>query len=275
MKPINQQTILITGATDGLGRAIAAELARNGAALLLHGRNEERGRATVKRLRTTAPGASLTFYRADFASLAEVRRMAEEIRREQSGIDVLVNNAGVYNDERMESQDGLELAFQVNYLAHVLLTRELLPLLKAAAPSRIVNVASAGQEEIDFDDLMLERRYEGGVSYRRSKLAQIMFTLDLAEQLRGNGITVNTLHPATYMPTKMVTGRFPPTNSVEDGVDATMRLITSKEVEDVTGGYFYMQRKDRALAQAYDDAARRRLREATDRLLNAGTGYRS
>jgi len=268
VKPIEKQTIMITGATDGLGRAIAAELARSGASLLLHGRSDDRGRATVDELRKAAPKASIAFYRADLSRLSEVLAMAEQICREQTRIDVLVNNAGIYMDDRRESPDGFELVFQVNYLSHVLLTRKLLPLLKAAAPSRIVNVASAGQEEIDFEDLMLKRRYDGGVSYRRSKLAQIMFTFDLAEELRGDRITANTLHPATYMPTKMVTGRFPPTNSVKEGVNATMRLITSEEMEGVTGSYFYMQREDRALAQAYDPVARKTLREETDRLLD-------
>ena len=268
MRPIDEQVILITGATDGLGRAIAHELAAKGATLLLHGRSEERGRQTVAELQAKHPGARLFFYRADLARLSEVRELAERVKAAHRKIDVLVNNAGVYPAERQLSAEGNELGLQVNYLSHVLLTRQLLPLLKAAAPARIVNVASAGQAPLDFGDVKLERSYSGGASYQRSKLAQIMFTFDLADELRGDGITVNALHPATYMPTKMVVGRFPPTNSVEEGVAATMRLIASPELEGVSGKYFYMQRESRAHAQAYEAKARRQLAELTERLLS-------
>ncbi len=258
---------MITGATDGLGRGIAMKLAGQGAELLLHGRSNERGEQTMAAIREKYPDARLRFYRADLARLSEVQSLAEEVKRNHDRLDVLVNNAGVYLDERMVSADGYELVFQVNYLSHVLLTRLLLPLLKAAAPSRIVNVASAGQAALDFDDLMLERSYSGSSSYQRSKLAQIMFTIDLAGELRGEGITVSALHPSTFMPTKMVVGRFPPSSSVEDGVAATVRLAVAPELEGITGSYFNVQREERAHRQAYDEAARRRLAEITNRLL--------
>ncbi len=263
MKPVREQVVMLTGATDGLGRTLAIELARQGATLLLHGRSDERGQAVIDEIRRRTPTASLQFYRADFSRLSDVRAMADRVAQDHDRLDVLVNNAGVYIDERHVSHDGIELAFQVNYLSHVLLTRVLLPLLKNAAPARIVNVASAGQSPLDFDNLMLERSYDGGVSYRRSKLAQIMFTIDLAQELSKSGVTVNALHPATYMPTKMVNGRFPPANSIEEGAAATLRLMLSEKVEGLTGKYFYMQREDRALTQAYDGKARERLRKAT------------
>ena len=218
-------------------------------------------------IRERYPKARLRFYRADLARLSEVRALAKEVKSNHDRLDVLINNAGIYLDERMVSADGHELVFQVNYLSHVLLTRSLLPLLKAAAPSRIVNVASAGQAALDFDDLMLERSYSGSASYQRSKLAQIMCTIDLAGELQGEGITVNALHPSTFMPTKMVIGRFPPSSSVETGVAATVRLDVGTELEWVTGRYFNVQREERAHRQAYDEGARRKLAEITNRLL--------
>ncbi|HUX12885.1 MAG TPA: SDR family NAD(P)-dependent oxidoreductase, partial [Spirochaetia bacterium] len=169
MKPVREQVVMITGATDGLGRALAMELAKRGATLLLHGRSDERGKAVIEEIRRQTPTAALQFYRADLSRLSEVRAMSDRVAAEHDRLDALVNNAGVYNDGRQVSVDGVELAFQVNYLSHVLLTRVLLPLLKKTAPARIVNVASAGQSALDFDDLMLERSYDGGVSYRRSK----------------------------------------------------------------------------------------------------------
>lgn len=268
MRPIEQQIILITGATDGLGRGIALDLAGKGATVLLHGRSEERGKATIEEIRRSCPSARLEFYRADLGRLAEVRELAEALRSRHDRLDVLVNNAGIYPKERTESADGNELGLQVNYLSHVLLTRLLLPLLEAAAPARIVNVSSAGQAPFDFDDVGLTRSFSGSASYQRSKLAQIMFTFDLASELADKRITVNALHPATYMPTKMVVGRFPPTSSIDDGVAATVRLIASTEVEGISGKYFNMQREARANGQAYDAEARRRLRELTDELLS-------
>jgi NAD(P)-dependent dehydrogenase (short-subunit alcohol dehydrogenase family) len=164
----------------------------------------------------------------------------------------------------MESEDGCELRFQVNYLSHFLLTRELLPLIG----ERIVNVSSAGQMPIDFDDPMLERDYSGMRAYCQSKLAQVMFTIDLAEELRGRGVTVNCLHPATYMPTKMVlSARGSGLDSIEQGTDATVRLVADPELDGVTGLYFNGLQEAAAEGQAYDDGARRRLRELSERLV--------
>lgn len=259
---------MITGATDGLGRAVAFDLAGRGAELLLHGRNDERGQRVVEEIKAKHPEARLQFYRGDLSRFADVRRLAEAVRGDHDRLDALVNNAGIYADERQLSEDGNELVFQVNYLSHVLLTELLLPLLRASAPSRIVNVASAGQAAIDFDDVMLERFYSGSASYQRSKLSQIMFTIDLAERLRDEKITVNALHPATFMPTKMVVGRFPPSSTITDGAAATLRLVVSPELEGVTGRYFNRQHEERAHRQAYDEAARKRLGEITAKLIS-------
>ena len=254
--------VLITGATDGLGRGLARALDAAGETVLVHGRSEERIADTLAELSDRARG-----YRADLASLDEVRRLADEVLAAEPRLDVLVNNAGIGTtvpggDERQESADGYELRFAVNYLAGFLLSRRLLELLRRSAPSRIVNVASAGQSAIDFDDVMLERHYSPVQAYCQSKLAQVMFTFDLAEELTGDGVTATCLHPATYMPTKIVRS---PASTLAEGIDATMRLITGP-AEEVGGRYFSGTHEARADAQAYDADARRRLRELSERL---------
>jgi NAD(P)-dependent dehydrogenase (short-subunit alcohol dehydrogenase family) len=267
VRPVDRQTILVTGATDGHGRALARELVSRGATVLLHGRSEERLEDTQREL-----GAAAT-YVADFSSLEEVRRLASALERDQERLDLLVNNAGIGggNGRREESADGYELRFAVNYLAPFLLTNLLLPLLRRSAPARIVNVASAGQAAIDFDDVMLERRYDAMRAYGQSKLAQIMFTFELAERLRGEdaGVTVNALHPASLMNTKMVYESFGYTMStVEDGVEATLRLAISPELEGVTGRYFDRLREARPNKQADDAEARRRLWRLSEELVS-------
>jgi NAD(P)-dependent dehydrogenase (short-subunit alcohol dehydrogenase family) len=268
----DEQTILITGATDGLGRALATELAAAGATLLLHGRDEARGRDTLAAIEQATGNDRLRWLCADLSSLEEVRGLGERLAGELERLDVLVNNAGIGTtiageDRRMESRDGYELRFAVNYLAGYLLTRELLAVLTRSAPARIVNVSSAGQAPIDFDDVMLERNYSGVQAYCQSKLAQVMFTIDLAEELRERGVTATCLHPATYMPTKMVLeGGIEPISSLEDGVRATLRLIADPQLEGVSGSYFNGQREAEPHPQARDPEARRWLRELSDRL---------
>jgi len=255
-----EATILVTGATDGLGRSVAQELAAKGATVLLHGRSMERLRAALDGVREKTGNEKLRYYLADLSSLEAARDQAERILSEHDRLDVLVNNAGVISPERRESEDGYELTFVVNYLSHFLLTRLLLPLLKDSAPARIVNVASAGQSPLDFSNLMLERGYDAMKAYSQSKLAQVMFTLDLAEHLRDTGVTVNALHPASLMDTKMVQSTFGYTMStVEEGTQAVVRLAVSQEVEGVTGRYFDGTREARANRQAHDLQARDRL----------------
>jgi NAD(P)-dependent dehydrogenase (short-subunit alcohol dehydrogenase family) len=273
MRPVPEQTILITGATDGLGRALATELAGTGATLLVHGRDDARGQETIEELRAQTGNERLQWYRADLASLNEVRDLAQRVDAGHEQLDVLVNNAGIGttlpgDGDRMESRDGYELRFAVNYLAGFLLTRLLEPLLVRSAPARIVNVSSAGQAALDFDDVLLERSYNGVQAYCQSKLAQVMFTFDLADELRDAGITVNCLHPATYMPTKIVyAAGATPASSLQEGVDATLRLVVESELEGVTGRYFNGQWEARAHPQAYDEDARRKLRELSERLV--------
>ena len=271
MRDIDEQTILITGATDGLGRELAERLAAAGAGLLLHGRDDERGRATVVAIRAATGNERLTWLRADLASLDEVRALASEVARTTDRLDALVSNAGIGatlegDDRRRESVDGHELRFAVNYLAGYLLVRSLLPLLLRSAPARIVSISSAGQAAIDFDDVMLERRYSGVQAYCQSKLAQVMFTLDLAAELDGSGVTATCLHPATYMPTKMVRDAgVRPISSLEQGVEATRRLVVEPELEGVSGVYFDGTRPAQPHPQTGDPDARARLRELSDR----------
>jgi NAD(P)-dependent dehydrogenase (short-subunit alcohol dehydrogenase family) len=260
MDNLAEATILVTGATDGLGKRVAFELAASGATVLLHGRSRKRLEATLEEAREGTGSEKLGFYLADLSSLGEVRTLAERVLTEQDRLDVLINNAGVIVGERRESEDGYELTFAVNYLAHFLLTHLLLPLLRDSAPARVVNVASAGQSPIDFDDVMLERGYGGMKAYTQSKLAQVIFTFELAERLGASGVTVNALHPASLMDTKMVLETFGRSMStVEEGAEATVRLAASPELEGVTGRYFDGTREGRAERQAYDEEARKRL----------------
>ena len=265
-------TVLVTGATDGLGRALANELVGSGATVLVHGRSPDRIAATLDELRREA-GADerVRSYQADFASLAEVGDMAEALLEAEPRLDVLVNNAGIGTDvpgggERMESADGHELRFAVNYLAGYLLTERVLELLTRSAPARVVNVSSAGQAPLDFDDLMLTRGYDGVQAYCQSKLAQVMQAIDLSERFEPGELTANALHPATYMPTKIVPS---PISTIEEGVDATYRLIGDRELDGLSGRYFNGTREARAHPQAYDREARARLAAISKELTDA------
>jgi NAD(P)-dependent dehydrogenase (short-subunit alcohol dehydrogenase family) len=270
---MSERTILITGATNGLGEGLAERLAPTGARLLLHGRDDEKGERLLDRLRPSA-GGELEWLRADLASLGQVADLADRVM-EEARLDVLVNNAGVGSaGGREESADGYELTFAVNYLAPFALTRRLLPLLERSAPSRIVNVASAGQAPIDFDDVMLERSYDGSQAYAQSKLALVMFTLDLAEELGGTGVTANSLHPGTYMPTGMVKAAgIRPVTPLEDGIEATLRLIEDPDVENVSGSYFDGVDESAPHPAAYAAEARRRLRELSEELTGVHTSH--
>jgi NAD(P)-dependent dehydrogenase (short-subunit alcohol dehydrogenase family) len=258
------RTALVTGATDGVGRHVARELGGDGWRVLVHGRDPMRGKAVVQEVERN--GGSAAFLAADLASLAEVRRLADEVRNATDRLALLINNAGIgtagARPGRQTSADGHELRFAVNYLAGFLLTHELLPLLKAAAPSRIVNVSSAGQQAIDFSDVMLTRHYTGVAAYCQSKLAQVMFTIDLAQELKGTGVIVNALHPSTYMDTTMVRqSGMAPMSRVEDGAAAILQLAVSPAIEGKSGLYFNVLKEARANPQAYDAEARRRLRK--------------
>ena len=258
------KTVLITGSTDGVGRYVAARLAADGANVLIHGRDAARAQALIGEIKRSGHEAPM-FYQADLSSLASARRLADAVTADHQRLDVFVSNAGIgsQNDgpERQTNADGHELRFAVNYLSGFLLARRLLPLLKAAAPSRIVNVASLGQHPIDFDDVMITKNYSGSRAYAQSKLSQIMSTIDLAEELKGTGVTVNSLHPATYMNTTMVrAGGITPISTVEQGGAAILHLVNGDDVAGKSGLFFNGMNEAKANPQAYDSAARKRLR---------------
>ena len=271
MKSIEDQIILVTGATDGIGRGAALELARRGARILVHGRDPQRVAAVRNAVVAEAGSEGAESYVADFASLADVRRLADEVAAQHQRLDVLLNNAGIGRgptdrQTREQSVDGFELRFQVNYLAPFLLQHLLLPLLRRAAPARIVNVASAGQAPIDFDDVMLEHRYDGMRAYCQSKLALVMASFELAGRLDPGEVTVNALHPGSLLDTKMVREGFgAPMGPVETGIEAEVYLAVSPELDGVTAEYFDRTRRARAESQAYDPRARHELWRLTER----------
>jgi NAD(P)-dependent dehydrogenase (short-subunit alcohol dehydrogenase family) len=264
------KAVLVTGATDGVGRYVAAKLAAAGAKVLIHGRDRDRAKSLADDIRRAGHGEAI-FYRADLSSLAGVRKLADDVLADHDRLDVFINNAGIgsrtQGAERRVSADSHELRFAVNYLSGFLLAYLLLPLLKTSAPSRIINVASLGQHPLDFDDVMLTRGYSGSRAYAQSKLAQIMFTIDLARELDGFGVTVNSLHPATYMNTTMVReGGITPISTVEQGGAAILHLAAGDDMAGKTGLFFNGMREAQANPQAYDAAARERLRDLSLKL---------
>jgi NAD(P)-dependent dehydrogenase (short-subunit alcohol dehydrogenase family) len=262
----------VTGATSGLGRAVATALSGQGLRVLVHGRD----RARTEALAAELPGAEPLV--ADLASLAQVRALAGWVRDTQPALHVLVNNAGVGagkppHRERELSADGHELRFAVNYLAPVLLTRLLLPLLaasaSAAAPSRVVNVGSAGQAPVDPDDLDLTRGYGGAEAYMRSKFALAAFTVDLGAAPEAAGVTVNCVHPATFMDTAMVTeAGVAPWSTVASGVPPVLALATGDAGAATTGGYFDGTRRAAPHPEVRNPTLRAALAQATSRLLS-------
>jgi NAD(P)-dependent dehydrogenase (short-subunit alcohol dehydrogenase family) len=264
-RSIEETVLLVTGATDGLGRGVAERLASEGATVHIHGRDPERLETTAAEIERATGNDRVRTHLADLASLEQVRTLADEVGRSTDDLNVLINNAGIGSGKpelttRQESLDGIELRLAVNYLAGFVLTLRLLPLLRRSAPARIVNVASLGQAPLDFDDPMLEGEYEGKRAYSQSKLAQITFGMELADRLNGSGVTVNSLHPSTFMPTKMVLEQYGnPIDTLEAGVDATTRLAISPQLEGVSGRFFDRQEETAADGQAYDPEARARL----------------
>ena len=260
----DQRVVLITGSTDGLGREVAMRVSRTGAFVIVHGRNRARGDSVVEEIRSS--GGYARFYAADFASLKDVKAFGDVILRDFDRLDVLVNNADIWltSGDRQLSADGHELHFAVNYLAGYALTRTLLPLITKTPRSRIVNVASAAQNVLQFDDIMLQQGYSGGRGYGQSKLAQILFTMDLAKELEGK-VIVNALHPATLMNTTMVQNAgIQPRSTIDDGATAVMQLVSGENIG--SGQYFNGMRSARANAQAYDESAREQLRTLSARL---------
>ena len=266
-----ERIIVLTGSTDGLGRALAGALARRpDTTLLLHGRDQGRLDGLAEELAGTP--ARVRTVRADLSEMAQVRQLADDIAGLTDRVTVLVNNAGVGAGEpdgtdRRLTADGYELRFAVNHLAAFALTGRLLPLLEAGAPARVVNVASIGQAPVDLDDPFLARGYTGTRAYGQSKLAMITTGFVLARQLDPHRVTVNSLHPATYMPTKMVLRAVGHSiDSLQTGLDATLRLIEDPALDGVTGRFFDRTEPARALPDAYDPQVQQRLFDLSVRL---------
>jgi NAD(P)-dependent dehydrogenase (short-subunit alcohol dehydrogenase family) len=255
------KNVLITGSTDGLGRDLALALAADGAHVIVHGRNAERGQAVVDEISAAGTG-SARFYAADFASMEAVRTFADTIANDYPTLHLLVNNAGIAlgrEQPRRSSEDGHELQFAVNYLAGWVLVNRLRPNLAAAAPSRVINVSSISAQPIDFDDVMLEAPGAHARGYGQSKLAQITMTVELAPRFAEQGITMIALHPATLMNTTMVEGLgVPPRTTIAEGRDHVLGLVRAPSLQS---GAFYV---DGAVAeplnpQPNDATARARL----------------
>ncbi len=272
------KTCVVTGATSGIGRAAALELARQGARVVVVARDAGRGRETAGEIERTAGRGRAALLVADLASLSEVRRLASEIVGAAPRLDVLVNNAGAIHMERRLTADGHEATFAVNHLAGFLLTSLLLPHLRASAPARVVNVASAAHlgGHIEFGDLMGEKGYAGWKAYAQSKLANVLFTYELARRLGTNGVSANCLHPGVVATGfgKNRNGLFsvgvrmaaPFLLSPRKGAETAVYLASSREVEGTTGKYFAKCRPARSSPESNDPEVARRLWEVSERL---------
>jgi NAD(P)-dependent dehydrogenase (short-subunit alcohol dehydrogenase family) len=271
---------VITGASSGIGKSSAAGLAKLGATVVMVCRNKGRGETARDEIRklTSVKEENLDLMVADLSSLDSVRSLATSILGNYQGLDVLINNAGLILSKRTPTPDGLETTFEVNYLSHFLLTNLLLSLLKASAPSRIINVSSDAHVggRIRFDDLQGEGRYRGMKAYSQSKLAQILFTHELSRRLDGTGVTVNSVHPGVVRTNWGRTGAGvlsvvlklvgPFARSPEKGADTVVYLASSPEVGSVTGKYFFDRKATRSSKESYDEADSEKLWRVSETL---------
>ena len=272
------KAVLITGATSGIGKATALELADMGATVVIIGRDQEKGKRVMEEIASATGNQALDFIKCDLASLDEVKKASSEFRSRYQRLDVLIDNAGGVNGHRKVTIDGNEYTFGVNHLAHFLLTNLLLDLLKASAPSRVVVVSSAahGNGHIDFEDLMSEKRYGTFRAYSQSKLANAVFAFELARRLKGTGVTVNALHPglvrtnfskglgrggiALYSILSILT------ISAKKGAQTSIYLASSPEVANVTGKYFAKRRVKESSPESKDEVVAKRLWEVSEQL---------
>ncbi len=269
-----EKTILITGATDGIGKRIANELAIQGCRLILHGRNDEKCLQSVAELKTKVPGANIDYISADFDSLTNAKSMAEAITKRYNRLDVLINNAGIYNTTREITQDGFESNLAVNYLAVYVLTKNLLNLLQESAPSRIVNVSSIAHKRgrIDLEQITHQPGgfFDSYKAYADSKLMLMYFTYCLADELSDTGVTVNALHPGVITTKMLINGFNMRGNDVSMGAETPVYLATSPEVEGVTGKYFDKKISLPSSRLSYDFSARDKVIQWTKKTMIKG-----
>ena len=277
---MGEKVCLITGATSGIGKATAMGLANMGASVVIVGRDRGRGEAALTEIKERSGNSSVDLMLADLSSQEQIRRLADDFKAAYPRLDVLINNAGVFRSERITTADGIEMTFAVNHLAYFLLTNLLLDVLKASAPSRIVNVSSGAQSNgtIDFDDLQGEKGYKGTKAYSQSKLANVLFTYELARRLEGTGVTANCLHPGAVRTNFgsgssgvfgfMVRALRPLMISPEKGAETSIYLASSPEVEGVSGRYFVKKAEARSSDVSYDERLARRLWKVSAELTN-------
>jgi NAD(P)-dependent dehydrogenase (short-subunit alcohol dehydrogenase family) len=279
MPDLSGRTVVVTGATSGIGLAASVQLARLGAELVLVGRDPARLEAAATAVRGARGPGVVSLLRADFARLSDVRALGEELLRRCPRIHALVNNAGGVSARREVTADGFERTFAVNHLAPYLLTRLLLPRLRESAPSRIVTVASEGHHrgDLDWDDLQMERGYRIMRAYGRSKLCNILFTRELARRLGGTGVTATCLHPGVVA-TGIWSGAPWPVRpivavarwfmvSAETAAESVVRLVADPALAEVSGAYFDERAPGKPSALARDDATAARLWEESARLV--------
>lgn len=283
------QTCLVTGASSGVGLETAIGLARLGGTVVMTARNEAKGKAALSRVISRSGSENVDLMMVDFASMASIRRFADEFKSKYNRLDVLVNNAGAVNMSRSETENGFETTFGVNHLGYFLLTNLLLDVVKASAPSRIVNVSSRAhmRAQMDFDDLNSERSYRGFTAYGRSKLANVLFTYELARRLEGTGVTANCLHPGVVRSgfgqnanngwlgiffKTFYTLAVPFSKSNAQGAETSIYLAASPEVEGVTGKYFADSAETPSSVASHDVEAQKRLWEISEQMTGLAGG---
>ncbi len=276
---MKDRVCLITGATSGIGKATALELAKMGATVVLHGKDEKKGERALGEILKSSGNENVEFLIANLSSQSQVRKLASEIQKKYERLDVLINNAGVFYSYHEYSPDGVEMQFAVNHLSHFLLTNLLLQMLDESAPARIINVSSNAhfRETIHFDDINLAKHYNGWQAYCQSKLANVLFTYELADRIDPRQVTVNALHPGTVRTN--IVGKYasfiyrlgwnlqkPTMLSVKEGAKTPIYLATSEEVAGITGLYFVRRIPQKSSELSYDKALAKKLWELSEKL---------
>jgi retinol dehydrogenase 12 len=281
MKMHSDAVMIVTGATNGIGLVTARELARTGATVVLVGRNHQRIDDALAYIRTETPDARLESFVADLSRISEVQLLAQHIAHSFERVDVIVNNAGAFFQDRQLSADGIEMTFALNHMAPFVLSNLLLNQVRASAPARIINVSSAAHHgaRIDFDDIQLSKRYSGWKAYAQSKLANVLFSYELADRLQDADISVNALHPGFVNtgfakgPQSLFTTIFGMMQnyfaiSPDQGAQTTLYLATNQDTQSVTGRYFVNSKPVPSSRASYDYTARRRLWDLSTKLMN-------